>query len=63
MIIDAYSNVNPQVAAQWSANITSWGMTLHPTLEFPNLVLTELKKINRQWANIHERALLHWNST
>jgi hypothetical protein len=41
MIIDAYSNVNPQVAAQWSANITSWGMTLLPTVELSDLVLTE----------------------
>jgi hypothetical protein len=41
VIIDAYSNVNPQVAAQWSANITSWGMTLLPTVELSDLVLTE----------------------
>lgn len=25
VIIDAYSNSNPQVAAEWSANITDWG--------------------------------------
>ncbi|KAG0651291.1 hypothetical protein D0Z07_1589 [Hyphodiscus hymeniophilus] len=25
VIIDAYSNANPQVAAEWSANITDWG--------------------------------------
>lgn len=29
VIIDAYSNANPQVAAEWSANITDWGMTSH----------------------------------
>lgn len=28
VIIDAYSNANPQVAAEWSANISDWGMSL-----------------------------------
>jgi endo-1,3(4)-beta-glucanase len=27
VIIDAYSNANPQVAAAWSANLSTWGMT------------------------------------
>jgi hypothetical protein len=28
VIIDAYSNANPQVAAEWSANLTDWGTFL-----------------------------------
>jgi endo-1,3(4)-beta-glucanase len=26
VIINAYSNAHPQVAAKWSANLTAWGM-------------------------------------
>ena len=38
VIIDAYSNANPQVAAEWSANITDWGMT------FTLSLLTRIQK-------------------
>lgn len=30
VIINAYSNAHPQVAAEWSAKLTAWGMFSPP---------------------------------
>lgn len=50
MIIAAYSNANPQVAAAWSANITDWGAS-PPSLIRLRAVLTELIGTGNTYTN------------
>lgn len=56
VIIAAYSNAHPQTAAAWSANITSWGMSLVPICHHYFAVIANTVRL---WKHVYERALLH----
>jgi hypothetical protein len=56
VIIAAYSNANPQVAAAWSANLTTWGSGNTYTNECANFLRTSI------FAHLISQTILHRDS-